>query len=277
MTNMVGKIKRIGAVFFLFLFTITQLAFPATQSSEYLCEIGMAFYRAGRYDNALNQFNKVLLIDPLNQTAKDYINLIFTHGLSVPSLEKVAPVKKIIRRIQQFPAREEIISQALSDIVREEELRKEAARSKERAGIKITGNLQTSLGITPKDVIWNQAESNLNEEDWHSLSEDAYNRRANTFDARIYDRLKLNLDTQEKAGFSFHGSMSIDPWSVTGKSDKITVVGTNPLDPLITDTAEFELYYWGNSQYTVAHDALTKLRGDGVRLGETKVVHGKVD
>lgn len=45
-------------------------------SAEYLCEIARDYYKRGRFADALHEFNKALIIDPKNETAKKYINLI---------------------------------------------------------------------------------------------------------------------------------------------------------------------------------------------------------
>jgi len=43
----------------------------------YLCELGINFYKMGRYEDALTEFNKALMIDHKNKVAKKYTGIIF--------------------------------------------------------------------------------------------------------------------------------------------------------------------------------------------------------
>jgi len=45
-------------------------------SADYICEIARDYFKRGRFADALHEFNKALIIDPKNETAKKYINLI---------------------------------------------------------------------------------------------------------------------------------------------------------------------------------------------------------
>jgi len=60
-------------------FLLNSLALPGYASSmmpEFLCEIGMKFYKQGKYDDALHEFRKALLVQPAYQPALEYIRLI---------------------------------------------------------------------------------------------------------------------------------------------------------------------------------------------------------
>ena len=287
--------------FFLFFTSlISRPALCATQAVEFLCETGITFYRAARYDEALMEFKKALMMDPSNQTAKTYINGIFRQEMQ-PSVVKekiaVAPIQeapKIIvtsqkiptalitrkpvlqaentKKLIKQPVREEIINKALDDLSKKD-LVMEKLAEKEIAGIKITGETQLSLGITPDDTIWKRANFDLNEKykGWRMTSDAAFNHRFNTYDPAIYDSFSMNLDTKNKEGFNFHTNVTIDPWSFTGKSDKITITGLNG------DVAELEMYYWSNTGYVVNNTVYTSLRGDSFGMPEVKVKDGKTD
>ena len=73
--------KKIFCALFVFLSIISYLnirpAFAESQATVYLVELGVACYDLGKYEEALSEFNKVLLINPANKTAQDYINKIF--------------------------------------------------------------------------------------------------------------------------------------------------------------------------------------------------------
>ena len=71
-------------------------AYPNPSSADYLCEIGINYYQAGRYDEALHEFTKALMVQPDNQTAKIYISRIFKDDIAsfpepVPSEPQPAP------------------------------------------------------------------------------------------------------------------------------------------------------------------------------------------
>lgn len=236
-------------------------AFAASPAAEYLIEFGVSFYRVGRYEEALHEFNKALAIDPENAAVRKYINEIFKQEIQPVSSEK--PALKVIAQ-NKAPSRENIINKALDKFV---EKKLPPAKSK----LSITGDSQLSLGVDSEDVIWKRANSNLNEEDSRILSDAAFNRRTNTFDPRIYDRLNLNLDTQEETGLNFHGNLTVDPWSFTGKSQKFTV------NSAFADTADVQLKYWSNTGYAINEIVYTNLLGNTFALPEIKVNDGKTD
>jgi hypothetical protein len=139
--------------------------------------------------------------------------------------------------------------------------------------VRITGETQASLGGTPKrGAIWKAANVDLNEENWRTLSDAApFNQRANTFDPRIYDRLRVNLDSENKEGFNFHSNLTIDPWNFTAKSDTFTIGGTGT-----TDLAQLELKYWSNTGYTLNQNVYTLRDGASISIPEMKVKNNKV-
>jgi len=138
--------------------------------------------------------------------------------------------------------------------------------------IKMTGEAQAALGVDSKgDAIWKKANFDLNERNWRMLSSDGDNNRENTYDPMIYDRLKINLDTpKDKNGFDFHTNITIDPWSFTGKTDKVNIAGAAG-----GDNADIELKYWSNTGYTLNQSVWTLKNGDTFNLPEIQVKDGK--
>ncbi len=132
---------------------------------------------------------------------------------------------------------------------------------------KISGGYKMSLGFTTEDVIWKYANGDLNERNWRMIDEKT--AKINTFDPRVYDRLKIVADTQNKAGLNFHTDISIDPWSFVGKTDKFTV-------STASDKTEMELKYWSNTRRTINETIPTLTQGDAIALPEIKVVDGKI-
>ncbi|MCM8780881.1 MAG: hypothetical protein NC908_03035 [Candidatus Omnitrophica bacterium] len=298
-----------SGIVLVFLLLLIDFAFCATQSAEYLCELGINFYKAGRYDDALQEFKKVLIVEPDNSTAKTYINYIFQSDIQLSVIKKEvaasasesvpiatvsvstsypeAPKEKTIidttthpivssSSMQSFSDREAAMENALSQLMvvpYKQELEKISTTSQEIKGsskIKITGEAQIGLGITPEDLLWKQANFDLNEKNWRVLSDTVYNRRTNTYDPRIYDRLRLNLDSQNEEGFNFHTNITVDPWSFTGKSARFNLEGVGT-----TDEAQAELKYWSNTGYTIPEIIYTLRQGASINLPEIKVVDGR--
>lgn len=236
------------------------------QVSDYLCEIGKAYYSRGQYGDALHEFNKALIADPYNAMAKEYIAKITGRPKAV--WDQV--LDKLEAGEQMKVAG--VAGGTVAALKQEPPLKKEAAaeEKKKSAGIKVSGTYQLAAGGTSDGFEWKRANGNLNEKDYHILSDAALNNRQNTFDHRIFDRLMFNLDTQNPKGFNAHASIVIDPWSFTGKSDKFTLTSLDG-----TDTAELELKYWSNTRRTVNEVVFTPGNGDSVALPEIKVEDDK--
>lgn len=300
--------KTMALVFLALIFLSATPAFSQNLEVDYLCELGKTFYIQGKLDDALSEFTKVLLIDPNNQQAKDYINKIFNGDLgykddpviakSLPPLKPVILAQEhIAQKAQEAPlvaqaekpalSKEEAMEQALNNSKSSEATwipaytdkdssDKNVKKDGEKKGIKaeplrISGEMQVSFGVTSNDFIWKRANFDLNEKffSWRMLSNSAYNRGFNTYDPAIYDSLSINLDTENEKGFNFHTNITVDPWSFTGKSSKMTV-GDG------ADTADIQLLYWANTGYTLNHTYYSGIYGAALNLPELKVVKGKV-
>ncbi|MFH1442165.1 MAG: hypothetical protein ABIH18_09030 [Candidatus Omnitrophota bacterium] len=158
----------------------------------------------------------------------------------------------------------------------QERLDKEEECLLEIAGVKVRGEVQMRGGWTPHDGYWKRANWDLNEaisqKNTRMLSHDALNNGVNTYDPRIYDRLKVLLDTDKEQGFGFHSNITVDPWSFTGKTANITVSNNFGVD-----NADVQLKYWSNTGYTLNETVRTNRTGDTFNLPEVKVKDGKVD
>ncbi|TAM38961.1 hypothetical protein EPN54_03705, partial [bacterium] len=260
-------------------------AFAQGEAALYLCELGKSFYSLGQIDDALSEFNKALLVDPDNQVAREYISKIF----SEPSSRNIQPVIRKIPAKSYKPAlsREEAMELEFKNVRRREELvyppyvsardfPVKAANEKNEhlklGPLTVSGNTQLSFGATPDDFIWKRANFDLNEKflSWRMTSDAAFNHRFNTYDPAIYDSLSLNLDTENEKGFNFHSNLTVDPWSFTGKSSKLTVSNGSG------DSAEIQLLYWSNTGYTLNQTVYGSLQGTTLNIPELKVVDGKI-
>ncbi len=256
------------------LLLISAPVFAVTQSAEFLCELGISFYQRGRYNEAITEFKKVLMIDPSNKTAQHYVNNIFQSEAPAPWLAQKE--KPVLASPPKNISREKIINDTLNKLVKDDDFDRKLERpaygdetEPPVSGLKLTGEAQASFGVTSQDGIWKQANGDLNEENWRTLSESAYNKRANTYDTRIYDRIRVNVDGANESGLGFHSNLTVDPWSFTGKSDKFTIGGSGT-----TDVAEMELKYWANTGYAINQSVYTLRDGASIAVPEMKVVNG---
>ncbi|PIP18856.1 MAG: hypothetical protein COT38_00030 [Candidatus Omnitrophica bacterium CG08_land_8_20_14_0_20_41_16] len=260
----------------------TEFSFAASQATEYLCELGVTLYNLGKYDDALSEFNKALLVEPDNKRAKEYVDKIFRQ--SIPEDNRINPLalneesnpSLNVEAINTVPTpkltKEQAMNQAIDKLkCSEDRKEKESERGIKLGPLKITGETQLSFGIAPDDFIWKRANFDLNEKykSWRLTSFDGFNRGFNTYDPRIYDSLRVNVDTENKDGFNFHTNVTVDPWSFTGKSNKITVLKG-------TDSADLQLYYWSNTEYTLNHTVYSA-SGATINLPELKVEDGKTN
>lgn len=257
-------------------------ASPSSMMVEYLNEFGITFYNMGRYDEAVVEFNKVLLVDPNNQTAKKYLKSI-TRQKNPPQLSEKQPPLPIEKakskktevftnkQISRDQAMENTFASLGAGASMSQSPSSEKKEELKMAGFSVSGEAQLRLGITSQDVIWKRANWDMNEKNFRILSNTAFDRRENTFDPRIYDRLMLNIDKNkdEEQGLSFHTNLMVDPWSFTGKSKKTTI--THDGDPV-----ELELRYWANTGYTLNDTVNTLRNGDSIALPEIKVEGGHI-
>ncbi|HOU36221.1 MAG TPA: tetratricopeptide repeat protein, partial [Candidatus Omnitrophota bacterium] len=262
----------------LFLLQGANTALAGSIGTDYLVELGIHYYEQGDYENALTEFKKALIMDPEDETALEYIGYIRQKTQPRP-----ASVRRIIRQPsyqKKAPAAE--VSTPQPGKYPEPEYQPEPQEYTERqqaaaepvaghkGGLKVSGQIQASVGVDSDDgFLWKRANFDLNEKNYRMLSYDALNRKENTFDPRIYDRLRLDVDTENEYGPGFHTTIMIDPWSFVGKTDKVTLTGTGG------DSAEIELKYWGNTGYTLNESLMTLRNGDSFSLPEIKTHHNR--
>ncbi|MCX5707697.1 MAG: hypothetical protein NTY14_01745 [Candidatus Omnitrophica bacterium] len=235
---------------------LTISVFAQSEAGDFLCEVAVKYYKKGDMAEALHEFKKVLIIDPQNQLAQKYLKMITQKSVKQKSDYSYAP------KVMSAVSREELINKTLSHYNSE-------PWPKDNE-INVNGQLQLGFGIEAKDFIWNRANADLNEKNWRIMSDEVFNRRENTYDPAIYDRLNLNVETpQDKNGLGFHANISIDPWAFTGETQKITLAGAGG------DSAEVQLRSWGSTGYTLNGSVYTLSNGDTFSLPEIKIKNGK--
>jgi len=278
------KINLFSLCFILCCYSFTEAKTPP---AEYLYDYGIAFYNMGRYDEALTEFYKVLLLEPNNEKAKFYINAIFANKLAPAPARAVSNIEEddlVVREsrikdalntelISAPPVSGESVPVESAPAVQPETLPPvlKTESGKKEPDVTISGKLQLGVGVTSSgEVEWNRANFDWNEKNWRILSYDGFNNGINTYDTRIFDRLELILDSRKKEeGWSFHLNLTVDPWSFTGRTNKVTIPGVGG------DAAEVELKYWANSGYTVNTSINTLFNGDAFSIPELKVKDGK--
>ncbi|MCX5710675.1 MAG: tetratricopeptide repeat protein [Candidatus Omnitrophica bacterium] len=279
--NISGVICKVSPVFFIVIsLLVLSSGFSwANQSVDYLCELGVTYYKMGRYDDALSEFSKALMLEPENRIAANYVNNIFmSEGQpedSTSSKQAQYASSPDSSPGKQSLEKEKAMNKAFAQAGAMSSEKLEASPEKEESGInlgglKISGEVQARMGFSSGgDAIWKRANWDLNEYNWRRLSDNAFDHKADTYDPRIYDRLKLNLDTSRDEGFDFHGNITVDPWSFTGKSSKTTVTSAGG------DTATAEFKYWSNTGYTV-NQTINTAKGNSISFPEVKVTSNKI-
>ncbi|MBU0503491.1 MAG: tetratricopeptide repeat protein [Candidatus Omnitrophica bacterium] len=273
-------------IFFLFFFCLSffaETAFSSTQAAEFLCELGISFYKSGRHEEALTEFKKVLLIEPANKTVLYYINNIFNAPPKEPAQTIEEPAQTIEEPAQTITDKKEDVensagrNQAMLSALEGFKPPEESKKTTDKAAIKkpdikISGDAQVGFGFRGRnDFLWKRANYDFNEKNYRVLSEEALDNKFNTFDQRIFDRLKVRMDSDHKEGFNFHSEIAIDPWSFTGKGPKTTLTSE------WGDTAEVELKYWSNSGYIIGETILTSKSGNSFSIPELKVLNHETD
>ena len=261
------KLIKLSLLLLVFVFFNPSIVFAGAAAEAYICELGIHYYDIGRYEDAVMEFKKTLMLNPENQTAKDYLNKILfsdREQMVEETLERLEAER--LAEAERFAQLVGFQRQALMPEELEEPLPK---KEKGVSPLKITGEAQVRLGITSEDTIWKRANYDLNERNWRVISEAAFDQRENTYDPRVFDRLRINLDTDNQDGFNFHSNITVDPWSFTGRSNKVTLTGVGG------DTAEIELKYWSNTRHTINETVYTLGNADSLNLPEIKVIDGK--
>ncbi|MFA5437668.1 MAG: tetratricopeptide repeat protein, partial [Candidatus Omnitrophota bacterium] len=93
------------------LFLSPSLVFSQSQAVDYLCQKGEAYYEQGKIEEALSEFNKALLVDPENKTAKKYVNLIFNKN-SKP----VIPLDNPVFMVKATLSKDDAMATAISEL-----------------------------------------------------------------------------------------------------------------------------------------------------------------
>jgi len=243
-----------------------------------LCSKAIKYYHVGRLEDAIEVLEKAIELDPDNREAQGYLDLIRAefkmreedrasiYQEEVVYTPEIEPEKITYSEYQPFES--EVDPESLD--YPEDKIKSASDRLNHRISpSQIHGEYKVALGVTSEDLIWKKAHGDYNERNFRMVDHNF--PKTNTFDTRVYDRLRLAFDTNKDAdGLNFHSDITVDPWSFVGKTDKFTVDGDDG------DRVELELKYWSGTRGTINETFYTMDKGNGVNALEYKVTDGKI-
>lgn len=255
---------------------------------------GVDYYHSGRLYEARGVLERAVKLDPMNDEAQGYLDLVnaelkmrsqgqldfyqdereFKRESDFDEEKTYAEVESYEPQIESYEddydyenfmpdiepegqpySRDKIkaVSEALNEAI---------------SPARVKGEYRMSIGFTGEDVIWKEANGDYNERNFRMIDENF--PKYNTYDTRVYDRLKVVFDTNEKReGLNFHSDITVDPWSFVGKTEKFLITGTD-----WGDTAELELKYWSGTRSTINETVYSLRGGNSFALPEIKVQDG---
>ncbi len=98
-----------------FSFVLILPAYSYTEVTDYLCELAVKYYEKGDYPQALHEFKKVLIVNPGNKMAQEYIELISQIDSSESDPAETSEVEQV-PEVAVPQNRQEAIDAALSGI-----------------------------------------------------------------------------------------------------------------------------------------------------------------
>ncbi|MDI6758691.1 MAG: tetratricopeptide repeat protein, partial [Candidatus Omnitrophota bacterium] len=271
----------LSALFFnliCYCFAINNLAYAGSMAADYLCDMGTAYYKLGKYEDALRELRSALLVDSDNQIAKKYINLIILEELDVPVRSSISKKDKLVGEVSQkkipSKSKDEAMGEALHSFagretkVKLEEKPEEKKQKANESGV-LSGEYRLGLGISSDGVIWKDANADKvgvpREKNWQYLWGE---QRHNTYDPKIYDRLRLNMQTQFDSPLNAFMEVTIDPWTFVGKNH-VTINAVSG-----GDVVDMDLKYWSADRRTINETYRSK-KGNIINLKQIKVVDNK--
>lgn len=260
--------------------------------ADLLLQVAEEYRQAGQLDDAIHGLRKALLIAPHHQGARRLLT----------ELEATRRTPTVDARLKESPptARESAIEEALRHAARGPQPTAQAAPvqtpppapqltptpaapsptrpvgtseglvdriNDSIAPLAISGESQAAMGMTRDDFIVQEANGDLNERNFRIFSGPF---RYNTFDPRIFSRFRLNVETTEEFGWQFHSNTTVDPWSVVGTTERVTVVGATP-----TDSVDVQLKWWSNTNTAINETFLTAKNGDSIATPEIETSEGR--
>lgn len=289
-----GRLKVINIKFILMAVTVLFLCagstLPSYAEEQFIPESfglyskGVEYFRAGKLYEAKETLERAIRLDPRNEEAQIYLDLVnaelrmrargvldtyqreteltrernfyeYEYGYEDRDIEHRYIKPEISKKMPQLPKDKiKAISDALNEKISPGEIK---------------GEYKMAFGVSTDDLIWKNANGDYNERNFRMIAQDF--PKINTFDARVYDRFKVIVDTnKDENGLNFHSDITVDPWSFVGTTEKFTTTGSGG------DSVELELKYWSGSRSVINESFLTLDNGDSFSTPESKVTDGKL-
>jgi len=271
-------------------------ATPCYAQEQYIAESfglyskAVEYYRSGKLYEAKEILERAVRLDPRNDEAQGYLDLVNAE-IKMRAKGRLGYYQEptSIEREIESSGIESDNPEYYAEIEPEESIESPSYRQGPDEGfsevkkgryenrlnevgtspLKVTGDIRLAVGITSEDIIWKDANAdNVGvpfEKNWRYMWGDD---RYNTYDKKIYDRLRLNINTDNTTGLNAYLQIAIDPWTFVGKED-VHVTSTTG-----GDFADIELKYWSNTRRTINEIYRTN-KGNIINLKEIKIVDGK--
>ncbi|MFH1397906.1 MAG: tetratricopeptide repeat protein [Candidatus Omnitrophota bacterium] len=291
------KNKKTLLIFLLFLISYSlfaEPAFSASQAAEYLCDLGVSFYKRERYEEALTEFKKALLLEPDNKIALNYINNVFNRPVqqAASPVEQpakiIAPQVPILENKKVTTSRDQVILSALNSYSPVQSQDKSINQtlpidqtdkaisyinSNTAQGnfgvLDVHGDIALGVGFTSDDFIWKDANADKigvpREKNWRYLWGD---EKHNTYDKRIFDRLNLDIETKYNSPWNAFMEITVDPWTFVSKKDVTSYSNVGG------DFVDMRFKYWSADRRT-ANEVYRSNKGNIINIKQNKVVDGK--
>jgi len=287
------KIIKVTLLLLAASFIFSTLSFSQTQEViSYLCEMGMNYYNQAKYDDALVQFKSVLLLEPNNKTARDFSeriilekDIVQKRALTQADSNSIGNYNEVSAALDEYKDTRKAYSNTKEGSVQDKpspsgnilgkkspgDYVSEAVNAVEKKlPVELSGEYRVGFGVTSEDFIWKKANADKEgvprEKNYRYLwGEQGYN----TYDEKIFDKLRMDLVTKFKSPFNVGTQIVLDPWSFIGHA-KVTVSST----VAGVDSVDLNLKYWSNTGRTLNEIYRTDL-GNIINLNEIKVVDNK--
>ncbi len=227
-----GTYKRIqlclaGAMFFFFI-----LAGECSAQEQYVAESfglyskGVDYYHQGTLYEAKDILGKALKLDPRNEEAQSYLDLVNAElemrakgrsgfyqeedGLGGDREVEVNDYRweeweegdyEDFEEDFEYEYKRPVLRPELSPISEDKVKAVVDALNGNIAPARIRGEYKMSLGVRSEGLIWKDANGDYNERNFRMI--DRNFPKTNTFDMRVYDRVKVVFDTND-GGEGFH-------------------------------------------------------------------------
>jgi len=282
------KFCRIVLPTFIIVLSLVSAAYSQEQDiveSFGLYSKGIDYYHKGRLYEAKETLEQAVRLDPRNDEAQGYLDLVNAEidMREQGRLNTYQDMSSLKREIDTGDDKQYAEIEEYKQYSDEPEPRIEPSDNPEdeweypdeepfsdnadKSGM-ISGEIRSSIGITSEDFIWKDANGDKVGVPFEKNYRYLWGQeRENTYDKKIYDSLKINLDTKNPSGFNLYSQIVIDPWTFTG-TENVRIDSTSG-----GDYADINLKYLSGTRSTI-NEIYRSNKGNIINLEEIKIKHG---